>query len=289
LASDSSAFIDLHIHSTASDGTLSASEIIGKALQLGLGAISITDHDTLAGTREALNAGIPETLGFVTGVEISTNPPSAFSLSGSMHLLGYGIRVDHPALNEELTRLQEARAHRNPEIVSRLNQLGFPLSYEALSASCDGQLSRPHIAREMIQKGYTSSINEAFDKYLGKGKPAYVDKYRLNWHRAIQLIRDSGGIAVLAHPCLLNLPHEGALEELIVILTSAGLGGIEVYYPEHTADQTEHFKTLALRYRLKMTGGTDFHGTLKPRIQMGGGAGDLRVPYSLYENLIRTS
>jgi hypothetical protein len=205
-----------------------------------------------------------------------------------MHLLGYGIRPDDPALNEELARLQEARAHRNPEIVGRLNRLGIPLSYEAVSASCDGQLSRPHIAREMIQKGYVSSINEAFDKYLGKGKPAYVDKYRLGWHRAIQLIRDSGGIAVLAHPCLLDLPHEDALEDLIVILASAGLGGIEVYYPEHSVDQTERFKALAHRHRLKMTGGTDFHGALKPRIQMGVGAGDLHVPYSLYENLIRT-
>ena len=141
-----------------------------------------------------------------------------------MHLLGYGIRLDDPALNEELTKLQEARANRNPEIVSRLNQLGFALSYETLSASCDGQLSRPHIAREMIEKGYVSSINEAFDKYLGKGKPAYVDKYRLNWHRAIQVIRESGGIAVLAHPCLLNLPDEDALGEFNCHIEISGTG-----------------------------------------------------------------
>lgn len=289
MVSDPSAFIDLHIHSTASDGTLSGPEIVRKARQLGLGAISITDHDTLAGTRDALKMGIPETLGFVTGVEISTEPPLAFSLSGSMHLLGYGIRLDDPALNAELTKLQKARANRNPEIVSRLNQLGVALSYESLSASCNGQLSRPHIAREMIEKGYVSSINEAFDKYLGKGKPAYVDKYRLNWHRAIQVIRESGGVAVLAHPCLLTLPDDDALESLIAILTSAGLGGIEVYYPEHTVSQTMHYKALALRHRLKMTGGTDFHGALTPRIQMGVGRGDLFIPYTLYENLIHTS
>jgi 3',5'-nucleoside bisphosphate phosphatase len=285
LVSDPSAFIDLHIHSTASDGTLSASEIIRTAQQLGLGAISITDHDTLAGTKAALAAGIPASLGFVTGVEISTDPPLSFSLSGSMHLLGYGVRLDDPALNDELTRLQEARASRNPEIIRRLNDFGFALSYESLSARCDGQLSRPHIAREMIEKGYVSSIDEAFDKYLGKGKPAYVDKYRMNWHRAIQVIRESGGVAVLAHPCLLDLPNDDALEELIVILKSAGLGGIEVYYPEHTVGQTECYKALAFRHKLKMTGGTDFHGALTPQIQMGVGAGDLFVPYSLYENL----
>jgi 3',5'-nucleoside bisphosphate phosphatase len=288
LVSDPSVFIDLHIHSTASDGTLSAPEIIRIAQQLGLGAVSITDHDTLAGTKEALNAGIPSSLGFITGVEISTDPPPSFSFSGSMHLLGYGIRLDDPALNKELTRLQEARANRNPEIVNRLNQLGFALSYESLSASCDGQLSRPHIARKMLEKGYVSSIDEAFDKYLGNGMPAYVDKYHLNWHRAIQVIRESGGISVLAHPSLLNLPNDDALEKLIVILKSAGLGGIEVYYPGNTESQTKRFIALALRHNLKMTGGTDFHGALNPNIQMGVGEGDLFIPYSLYENLIRT-
>jgi 3',5'-nucleoside bisphosphate phosphatase len=288
LASDSPAFIDLHIHSTASDGTLSPAEIIKTAQQLGLSAISITDHDTLAGTVEALNAGIPESLGFITGVEISTDPPAAFSLSGSMHLLGYGIRLDNPALNAELAKLQKARANRNPQIVRLLNQLGFELSYESLLATCDGQLSRPHIAQRLFEKGYVVSIDEAFDKYLGNGRPAYVDKYHLNWHRAIQVIRESGGIAVLAHPCLLDLPDDDALEKLIVILKSAGLGGIEVYYPEHTLRQTERFRALAVRHRLKMTGGTDFHGVITPGIQMGVGKGDFFIPYSLYENLMQT-
>ncbi|MFH0725657.1 MAG: PHP domain-containing protein [Pseudomonadota bacterium] len=288
MASDSPAFIDLHIHSTASDGTLSPAEIIRTAQKTGLSAISITDHDTLAGAGEALGAGIPASLGFVTGVEISTDPPSQFSLSGSMHLLGYGIRLDDAGLNTELTKLQEARANRNPRIVHRLNQLGFALSYESLLTSCDGQLSRPHIAQQLVEKGYISSIDEAFDKYLGNGRPAYVDKYHLNWHRAIQVIRESGGLAVLAHPCLLDLPNEDALEKLIVILKSAGLGGIEVYYPEHTVSQTERFRALALRHRLKMTGGTDFHGAITPGIEMGIGKGDFFIPYSLYENLMHT-
>jgi hypothetical protein len=289
LASDSPAFIDLHIHSTASDGTLSPAEIIRTAQQLGLSAISITDHDTLAGIEEALNAGVPASLGFITGVEISTDPPTPFSLSGSMHLLGYGIRLDDTALNAELTKLQEARANRNPQIVHLLNQLGFALSYESLLASCDGQLSRPHIARQLVEKGYVASIDEAFDKFLGNGKPAYVEKYHLNWRRAIQVIRESGGLAVLAHPSLLDLPNDDALEELIVILKSAGLEGIEVYYPEHTLSQTDRFRALANRHRLKMTGGTDFHGAITPGIQMGVGKGDFFIPYSLYEDLIRAS
>lgn len=285
----STAFIDLHIHSTASDGTVSAAGIVEMAVAVGLSAISITDHDTLAGVSEALGFGIPPSLRFVTGVEISTDPPPLFSISGSMHLLGYGIRLDDPELNRELTVLQKARANRNPQIVHLLNRLGFDLSYDLLLESCDGQLSRPHIARKLVEKGYVASIDEAFDKYLAQGKPAYVEKYHLNWRRAIEVIRGAGGIAVLAHPSLLDLPNDEMLESLIVLLKSAGLEGIEVFYPEHTFKQTEQYKALALKHNLKMTGGTDFHGTLTPRIKMGVGEGGFFVPYSLFENLIQTS
>lgn len=279
--------IDLHVHSTASDGTLRPTEIIAAARRLNLGAISITDHDTLAGAREALSAGVPPSVKFLTGVEISTHPPASYSLAGSMHLLGYGIRLDEPALNGELARLQAARANRNPEIVRRLNALGLAISYDALVASCEGQLSRPHIARYLREKGYVASIDDAFDTYLGKGRPAYVDKYRIDWRRAIQLVRDAGGRAVLAHPGLLNLPDENTLERLIVTMTSAGLSGIEVYYPDHTSQQTIRYEALARSHGLIMTGGTDYHGAMTPHIELGIGRGDLHVPYDLYEEIVR--
>lgn len=288
MVSDRSTRIDLHVHTTASDGTLRPSEIIDAARRLNLGAISITDHDTLAGAREALCAGIPPSVKFLTGVEISTHPPASFSLAGSLHLLGYGIRLDDPELNAELTRLQAARANRNPEIVRRLNQLGLAISYDALAASCEGQLSRPHIARYLLEKGYVESIDGAFDAYIGKGKPAYVDKYRIDWRRAIQLVRDAGGRAVLAHPGLLNLPDEDMLERLIVMMKSAGLSGIEVYYPDHTSQQTACYEALARSHDLIMTGGTDYHGAMTPHLELGVGRGDLHVPYDLFEEIVRT-
>lgn len=289
MVSDSSASIDLHIHSTASDGSLSANEILTTALQCGLAAISITDHDTLAGAKEALTVGVPDRLKFVPGVEISASPPEQLPISGSMHLLGYNIRLDDRELNDELVKLQQARANRNPEIVRLLNDMGFPLSYDALHASCSGQLSRPHIAGHMVQKGYVATIDEAFDHFLSEGRPAYVDKYRVDWRRAIQVVRNAGGVCVLAHPSLLNLSEADVFEKLIATLKSAGLGGLEVFYPEHSPEQTEFYKTMALRYDLLMTGGTDFHGALNPHIRMGVGSGELRVPYSLYEKLIQAS
>jgi predicted metal-dependent phosphoesterase TrpH len=289
LVFDSSAPIDLHIHSTASDGSLSAVEILRTARQIGLAAISITDHDTLEGARDALKIGVAGDLKFLPGVEISAGPPDNLPISGSMHLLGYNISLNNQALNHELAKLQAARANRNPEIVRLLNEIGLPMSYESLLASWDGQLSRPHIASHMLEKGYVTSIDEAFDNYLSRGKPAYVDKYRVDWRRAIEVVRSAGGVCVLAHPSLLELSDVDTLEGLIVTLKTAGLGGIEVFYPEHTPEQTEFYKTLALRYDLLMTGGSDFHGAINPHIRMGVGSGDLSVPYSLYEKLIYAS
>lgn len=289
MAFDSSAFIDLHLHSTASDGSLSPSRILEEARALGLAAISITDHDTLTGVREALQAGIPSGMKFVSGVEISATAPAQFPISGSMHLLGYNIRLDDPGLNAELAKLQEARANRNPEIVRLLNHLGFPICYETLAAACDGQLSRPHIARHMVEKGYVASIDEAFDTYLSQGKPAYVDKYRIDWQRAIEVIHNAGGVAVLAHPCLLDLPDAGMMEALVVLLQSHGLRGIEVFYPQHSPEQTRAYQALAHTLGLLMTGGSDFHGALNPDIQMGKGLGNLFVPYTYYEKLIQVS
>jgi len=287
LVFDSSAFIDLHIHSTASDGSLSAPTLIREARRLGLSAIAITDHDTLTGVREAFSSGIPAGIDFVSGVELSASAPAQFPISGSMHLLGYNVDLEDPDLNRELARLQEARANRNPEIVRLLNRLGFQISYEALLSVCEGQMSRPHIARHMVERGFVSSIDEAFDTYLSQGRPAYVDKYRIDWRRAIEVVRNAGGVAVLAHPCLLRLPDAGMMEALVTLLKSHGMNGIEVFYPEHSPGQTESYRDLARAHGLLMTGGSDFHGDLNPDIQMGRGRGDLFIPYTCYQELIQ--
>ena len=281
--------IDLHIHSNASDGTFSPAEILALAQNLNLCAIAITDHDTVNGSKKALSIGIPSSLKFLTGIEISASPPPSFSYSASLHILGYSINVDDPPLNKTLAILQEARKNRNPGIVARLNSMGVALSMdELLNEVGGGQLGRPHIAKLMVKKGYVESIKEAFDKYLGKGKPAYLDKYRIDCSKAIEVILGAGGIPVIAHPYLLNPGNVADLEDFIVILKKMGLKGIEVYYPEHSPHIISLFEDMANRHELLMTGGTDFHGSLKPKLKMGSGTGNFFVPYILYERLMES-
>ena len=208
--------IDLHIHSTASDGSLAPSEIIHLAQKLNLGAIAITDHDSLEGSKEALEAGIPSSIKFVSGVEISAAYPPFFPGSGSFHILGYRIRLDDTALNQLLDKLRLARKNRNPEILRRLQKLGCPLSLEEVRRQVGkGQIGRPHIARAMVAKGFVQSIDDAFDKFLGTDKPAYVNKYRIECASAVQTIRSAGGIPVLAHPGLLNIRNPNDLDQLL--------------------------------------------------------------------------
>ena len=279
--------IDLHIHSTASDGTLSPREILNMAQRLNLGAISITDHDTIDGTKQALAIGIPPSLKFLTGVEISVNPPPSFSCPGSFHILGYGINIDDAQLNHTLVRLQEARKNRNPRIIELLNHMGFELTLnEIREDSGECQLGRPHIAKQMVKKGFVQSVGEAFDRYLATGQPAYVDKYRVDCKKAIDVILNAGGLPVLAHPVLLNLKDDDVHEKLIVCLKEMGLKGIEAYYPEQSRDLTARYIKIADRHGLLITGGTDFHGSIKPEIKMGSGRGNFFVPYELYEKLI---
>jgi hypothetical protein len=280
--------IDLHIHSTASDGTLAPTEIVRQAAALNLGAIAITDHDSVDGSREALEAGVPARLGFLTGVEISASPPPSYPRKGSFHILGYRIDVTDKALNRELAKLQDARKNRNPGILSKLVALGIPIRMEEVKAVAgSGQIGRPHIAKLLISKGAADTIEDAFDRYLGTGKAAYVDKYRIDCARAIKRIESAGGIAVLAHPGLLELDSDRHLEDILTELKQMGLAGIEVYYPEHSECQTRRFMQLAQHFELLMTGGSDYHGAIHPPIQMGSGRGDLAVPYALYEKLVR--
>lgn len=280
--------IDLHIHSTASDGSLTPFEILQLAQKLNLGAIAITDHDSLDGSKEAYQAGIPGSIKFLSGVEISAAYPPFLSRSGSFHLLGYAIRLDDRALNQSLSKLRQARKNRNPEILKRLERLGYSLTLaEIRKVVGEGQLGRPHIARAMVKKGYVASVDEAFDNFLGTDKPAYVNKYRIDCIQAVQAITDAGGIPVLAHPGLLNIDDESTLKQFISNLKEIGIRGIEVYYPEHSARQTETYAKFARQFDLLMTGGTDFHGKILPEIKLGSGKGNFFVPYELYEKLIQ--
>ncbi len=273
--------IDLHIHSTASDGSFSISQIIEAARNLGLRAISITDHDTLEGSLEALGHFQSSSPEILSGIELSADFPS-----GTMHILGYMIRVDDSAFLNMLERIQGARSERNLEIVKKLQALGINLEYdEVIEASGGGQVGRPHFARVLISRGVVQSAEEAFSKYLRKGKPGYADRYRLKPAEAIEAISHAGGVPVLAHPFTLEAESQGALEEIVVELKANGLKGIEVYCPDPNPEDRTKYERLAWRYGLLMTGGTDFHGAAKPDVHLGVGKGDLRIPYSLVENL----
>jgi predicted metal-dependent phosphoesterase TrpH len=274
-------YIDLHLHTTASDGTRSPSEIVNYAKSKGLQAIAITDHDTIEGLAEALAEGERIGLEVIPGIEIS-----AEHIPGSMHLLGYFLDIHHPLLNERLEYLQKARAERNPKIVENLNRLGVKMTYdEVVKASGGGQVGRPHFAQVLLEKGYVRSFQEAFDRFLKKGASAYVDKFRFSSAEAIHFIREAGGVAVVAHPNTLGSNNSKPLEAILLQLVREGLRGIEVFYPEHSSVETAQYKFLAEKHGLLTTGGTDYHGIEGNDLDIGVGRGDMKLPYTIIENL----
>lgn len=292
--------IDLHIHSTASDGSFTPAQIINSAVDKGLSAIAITDHDTIEGVREAIESGIPYNLEFITGVEISAEPLPGYGEDGSIHILGYGFSIYDRQMNQILEKLRFARANRNPLILERLRELGFELTMDEVAAiTGPGQMGRPHIAKAMVEKGYAASFNDAFDLYLGKGKPAYVDKFRLSCIDAIKMIIEAGGVPVLAHPGLIKVDESSqpsctndhyqrsvyAIEYFISQLAGMGLMGIEVFHTDHSEEQTQYFAKIAQKKRLVMTGGSDFHGAMKPEVVMGKGVGNLSISNDHYKAL----
>jgi predicted metal-dependent phosphoesterase TrpH len=268
--------IDLHVHTTASDGSLTPREVVRRAKALGLKAIAVTDHDTVAGVEEALEEGILCGLEVIPGIEISVDVTK-----GTCHLLGYFIDYKDEDLLKRLLFIQRAREERNLKMLQKLKALGIDLTLEEVKAQAkDGQICRPHFALAMIKKGYVSSVDEAFERFLKKGGPAYVEKFRLSPEEAIRMILQSKGIPVLAHPFTLELEKE-EFETFLKELKQHGLKGIEAYYPDHTLEQTEFYERLGKKYGLLITGGTDFHGPPREEIELGKGRGNLSIPYEL--------
>ncbi len=265
--------IDLHCHSTFSDGSLTPEQLVDEGLQAGLSALALTDHDTVAGLPRFLAAGADKPIRPVPGVELSVD-----CSSGVMHMLGYWMDVHNRELVRQLEWIRDARTMRNRTMLEKLNELGLAMTWEEVQAVAgEDVVGRPHFAQVMLRKGYARDKNEVFDKWLGNGKPAYVDRARLTAENAVALIRGAGGVAVLAHPYSLRIGKE-ALAALLGELAAAGLAGVECYYSEHSADLTREYLALADKAGLVPTGGSDYHGEVTPGVRLGTGFGGLHVP-----------
>jgi hypothetical protein len=256
--------VDLHIHSTASDGRLSPADIVHKAAELGLTIIAIADHDTVDGIAPALLAAKPfPQLKVIPSVEISTDAPS-----GEVHVLGYFLDYTDRRLRSTLDRSRHSRELRAQRMIAKLGELGIRIEWQRVQKIAgSGAMGRPHIAQAMLEKGYIDSLKEAFAKYIGRGAPAYVEREKVTPREAIELILRANGLPVLAHPLTVNDP-----EAIVIELKTAGLAGLEAYYDGYTADEGKQLVSLAKRHALIATGGSDYHGLDDTTETMIGGA-----------------
>ncbi len=274
-------YIDLHTHTTASDGTYSPSSLVDYALSKNLAAIAITDHDTTNGLSIAKeHLGANNELEIISGIEFSTNSPY---LKSDIHILGLYIDETDPHFAHALLDIVNSRNERNLKMVEKLCEIGLKLTIEdVIRNSTNGIITRAHFGRALLQKGYIKNLNEAFTKYIGTGCVAFIPRHKLTPEKAIQMIIDCGGIAVLAHPTLYHL-NLRELDALIQELVKYGLKGIEGLYSLYNKSEINYLQNFATQYNLCITGGSDFHGTNKSGIDLGVGRGQLKVPYDLLE------
>ncbi len=270
--------IDLHSHTTASDGSFSPAQLVDEAIRSRVRVLGITDHDTFSGYDRAAPLAREAGVDLVCGIELSTK------LHGhSVHLLGYFLRDQPiPAFRDWIRGLQESRRERNVRLVARLRELGLDITLEEAQARGGEMTGRPHFAELLLEKGYVSSLQQAFDEYLDESAKGYVTRREPAFEEAVQRIRQAGGIASLAHPIRLRED----IAKILPGLRESGLNAIEAYHSDHSPEQTGLYLRLAADHGLLVTGGSDFHGSVKPEIQLGTGrAGNLRVPDEVLEQL----
>ena len=272
-ASETLLGIDLHTHTTASDGSLSPVQLVQKAQEIGLSALAVTDHDTISGLADAAAEAKRRGLDFLAGVELSVEDKE-----GRFHLLGYGFNPNFPELAEKLVELRRSRAARNTQMAEKMAELGLPVTMDDVRDAArkhaeDGEesevIARPHFAQALIAKGVVGSVQEAFDKYLASGKPLYHAKEVLTPADAIALLHRAGGVAVMAHPGLVPLSKPALAARVKSLAEDAGMDGIEALYSQHSSADTAFFLELARENGLLVTGGSDFHGTPKPHVPLG--------------------
>jgi predicted metal-dependent phosphoesterase TrpH len=271
--------IDLHTHTTASDGTTTPGQLISMDRDMDLFAVAITDHETVDGVKPAMEAAQRHNQRFVPGVEISAE----FS-PGTMHIVGLGINPENPVLREKLKYLTDSRVRRVRDILKLLNKLDIKIDYQSISAKAQGVPGRPHIATVMVEKGYVKNMNQAFKKYLSWGKPAYIKRRKFVCGDIINAIHAAQGLAILAHPYTLELTNS-ELKKMLVRLKQEGLDGVEGYYSTQPRTVSRLVRKEAEILGLLVSGGSDFHGETMPEIKLGRGCGDLNVPDSLWKTM----
>lgn len=272
--------IDMHVHSSASDGTFSPYALLAEAKKAGLSAMALTDHDTMDGIDEAAAAAEELGIELVAGVEFSTDYQGH-----EIHVLGYYLSQEYPRLKAKLEEFRDFRATRNVRMVKRLQEEGFSITMEELTEKFpDSVLTRAHIARFLCETGQLPDVRTVFAEYLGENCRCYIQRPKISPVEAVILIREAGGLAVLAHPVLYHLTDE-ELKQLIFEMKEAGLCGLEAVYSENTAADEARMRSLAEEAGLLISGGSDFHGKNKPDIQLGTGKGNLHIPYSYLQAL----
>lgn len=273
----SEGFADLHIHSSFSDGELLPEEIVKKASSIGLSAISITDHDTINGLEQAIKAGQEYGIEVIPGIELSVLVDDM-----DVHILGYYIDYKNEIFVNRIKEFELKRVERAKRIISKLNKLGIPIKYESvLEIANESVVGRPHIANALLKGGFISSIREAFDNYIGYHCPAYVHKVQLSPQSAFSLIKEAGGIPVLAHP---GTMHK---DDLICSFIDKGLEGLEVVHPGHTIEKQNYYYSIANKYGLIVTGGTDYHGSYRGDAEIGEYTVPLELVMKMKERLGR--
>lgn len=271
--------VDFHTHSTCSDGTLTPKALVNHAKKSGLSAFALTDHDSVDGIKEAKEEAERIGIEFIPGIEFSA------AENTETHIIGLFIDPENETLLKTIEKLKGSRKRRMEEICFKLRNLGMDITHEeALEIAGGNFVGRAHIAKLMVEKGYCETIKECFEKYVGLGKPAYAEKNELSAVEAVKAIRAAGGLAFLAHLNQTGYSLE-QLEELLLKLKSAGLNGIEGYYPEYTSEQISDYRALAEKLSLCFSGGSDYHAAMKPHIQIGVGTGDLSIPYFVLQNM----
>lgn len=273
------AMIDLHTHSTASDGTLTPRQLVQLAAKSKLDAVALTDHDTLGGLHEALEAGKEFGIEVIPGCELSVGEGK-----NSMHILGLWLDPKSTNLANILSSVHDARAQRNGKIINKLNELGIDITLAEVEAEASGTVGRPHIAKVLCAKGAAKNFDHAFDEFVGNNGKAYMPRTRLSPQKALDALKEDGATSILAHPMYLGLPYR-ELETKVVELQSLGLDGLEVYYTTHDPRTMDQLLRMADKHNMAISGGSDFHGAVKPRISLGQGKGSLLVPLPVLEEL----